>query len=177
LTQNHATGIELEEHSPFNADCLVCIHGKQHRLPFKTSRTRASSLGKLIHMDVAGPMETVSLNRNKYLLLIKDNCSCSVWVEPLSAKTQVVAKVWEFVNIFKNGYNACVRGVMADNSTEFMNVDLQNFFKSRGIVFYSSVPYTHQQNGVAEREICTITTMVSFRQDHGIPLQQIPHAR
>jgi hypothetical protein len=108
-------------------------------------------------MGLAGPMETISLNGKRYFLLIKDNYSCGVWVEPLAAKTEVVAKVREFVNAFENGYNAHVRGVMADNGTEFVNADLQNYFKSRGIIFYSSVPYTHQQNGVAEREIRTIT--------------------
>jgi hypothetical protein len=78
-----------------------------------------------------------------------------VWVEPLAAKTKVVAKVREFVNVFENGYNARVKGVTADNRMEFVNADLQNYFKSRGIIFYSSVPYTHQKNGVAEREIHT----------------------
>jgi hypothetical protein len=126
-------------------------------MPFKTGRTRAASLGELIHMDLAGPMETVSLGGKKYFLLIKDDYSRAVWVEALALKSQVAAKVKEFITAFENGYNACVRGVMADNGTEFINADLQNFFKARGITFYSSVPYTHQQNGVAEREIRTIT--------------------
>ena len=46
---------------------------------------------------------------------------------------------------------------MVDNSTEFVNSDLQNFLKFYGITFCSSVPYTHQQNGIAGREIHTIT--------------------
>jgi hypothetical protein len=142
FAQNHATGIELKEHSPFDADCLVCIHGKQHRLPFKTGRTRASSLGELIHIDLAGPMETVSLNGKIYFLLIKDDCSHGIWVEPLAAKTQVVAKVREFVNIFENGYNAHVRGVMADNGTEFMNVDLEFFQVTWHCILLLSPLYT-----------------------------------
>jgi gag-polypeptide of LTR copia-type/Pol polyprotein, beta-barrel domain/Zinc knuckle/GAG-pre-integrase domain len=48
LAQKRATGIELEENFPYDADCLACIHGKQSRLPFKTGRTRAISLGELI---------------------------------------------------------------------------------------------------------------------------------
>ena len=46
---------------------------------------------------------------------------------------------------------------MANNGTEFINFDLQSYFKAHGISFYSSVPYIHEQNGVAERGIRTIT--------------------
>lgn len=38
LTRNYALGINLNED---NADCTACIHGKQHKLPFKTGRTCA----------------------------------------------------------------------------------------------------------------------------------------
>jgi hypothetical protein len=54
-------------------------------------------------------------------------------------------------------YNIKVQGVMADNGTEFINSELTKHFKSKGITLFTSVPYTPEQNGVAERGICTIT--------------------
>jgi hypothetical protein len=108
LARKHATGVEFNEDFLYDANCLACIHRKEQQLPFKTGRTRATRPGELIHMDLAGPMERVSLNRKKYFLLIKDDCSCGVWVNPLASKTQVVMKVQGFMRAFKNGYNACV---------------------------------------------------------------------
>ena len=46
---------------------------------------------------------------------------------------------------------------MADNGTEFINLDMQCFIKEKGITLYTSVPYMHEQNGVAKHAIHTIT--------------------
>ena len=46
---------------------------------------------------------------------------------------------------------------MADNGTEFVNSDMQRFIKEKGITLYTSVPYMHEQNGIAKRAICTIS--------------------
>ena len=141
----------------YDTDCMACIQGKQHKLPFKTGRTRANQLGDLIHMDLAGPMETTSINGKKYFLIIIDDYSQGIWVKPIALKTEVVSKVKEFVGKFETGYSAKVCRVMADNGMEFVNFDLQSYFKTHSIAFYSSVPYIHEQNGVAERGIRTIT--------------------
>ena len=67
--------MEIVEDNISNADCLACIHGKQHKLPFKISRTCANHIGDLIHMDLAGPMETTSFNGKKCFLIIVDDYS------------------------------------------------------------------------------------------------------
>ena len=75
LARNHSTGIDLDEDAAYDTDCMACIQGKQHKLPFKTGRTRANHLGDLIHMDLAGPMEMTSINGKKYFLIIIDDYS------------------------------------------------------------------------------------------------------
>jgi gag-polypeptide of LTR copia-type/Pol polyprotein, beta-barrel domain len=75
LIHNHSMGAEIDGNIIQNADCLACIQGKQHKFPFKMGRTRATSLGKLIHMDLAGPMQTTSLNGKRYFLIIVDDYS------------------------------------------------------------------------------------------------------
>jgi GAG-pre-integrase domain len=42
LARNHATGIKIEEDTVSNAGCLACIHGKQHKLRFKSGKTCAT---------------------------------------------------------------------------------------------------------------------------------------
>ena len=71
----HFIGIDLDENAAYDADCMAWIQGKQHKLPFKTGRTHANHLGDLIHMDLAGPMETMSINGKKYFLIIINDYS------------------------------------------------------------------------------------------------------
>ena len=67
--------MEIVEDNISNADCLACIHGKQHKLLFKIGRTHANHISELIHMDLAGPMETTSFDGKKYFLIIVDDYS------------------------------------------------------------------------------------------------------
>nr|KYP76948.1 Retrovirus-related Pol polyprotein from transposon TNT 1-94 [Cajanus cajan] len=57
-----------------NEACEGCLLGKQHRLPFSTSKAwRAKDLLELIHTDVCGPMRTPSHTNNRYFILFIDN--------------------------------------------------------------------------------------------------------
>ena len=97
LAQNHARGIDIEDDTVGNADCLACIHGKQHKLPFKSGRTCATHIGELVHMDLAGPMETMSYDGKKYFLIIVDDYSRGIWVEALTLKSKAISKICNFV--------------------------------------------------------------------------------
>ena len=38
--------MEIVEDNISNADCLACIHGKQHKLPFKVSQMCANHISE-----------------------------------------------------------------------------------------------------------------------------------
>ena len=101
LAGRHATRMEITESIISSADCLACIHGKQHKLPFKISCTHASHAGELIHMDLASPIETTSFDGKKYFLIIVDDYLKVVWVETLTLKSKL--KVHEYSNQFETG--------------------------------------------------------------------------
>ena len=107
LAQNHAMGIDIEDDTVRN-DCLACIHGKQHKLPFKLGRMGATHIGELVHMDLASPMELISFYGKKYFLIIVDDFSHGIWVEALTLKSEAVSKIHNFVQVFETGYNAKV---------------------------------------------------------------------
>ena len=109
-------------------------------------------------MDLASPMETTSINGKKYFLIMIDDYSQGIWVEPIALKMEVFSMVKEFIRKFETGYGAKVHGVMADNGTEYVNFNLQSYFKTHGIAFYSSVPYIHKQNGVVDVQKLISTT-------------------
>jgi hypothetical protein len=46
---------------------------------------------------------------------------------------------------------------MADNGTEFMNSEMMNFLRSKGIAMFTSVPYTPEQNSITEWGIWMLT--------------------
>jgi IS30 family transposase len=136
---------------------LACIEGKQHKQPFKMGQTRARHIGELLHMDLVGPMETMSLDMKQYFLIIVDDYSRTDWTENLASKLEVVPKVREYIQQLETLYCTKVEGVMVDNGTEFINTELLTFFQNKGIKVFTSIPYTPEQNGVAERHIQTIT--------------------
>ena len=140
LARKHATGMEIVEDNISNADCLACIHGKQHKLPFKIGWTHANHISELIHMDLAGPMETTSFDGKKYFLIIVDDYSWAVWVEPLTLKSETVSKIKDYSQQFETGYGAKdysqqfetgygakIHGIMANNGTEFVNNEMNRY--------------------------------------------------
>ena len=48
-------------------------------------------------------------------------------------------------------------GLGINNGTEFVNNEMNQYLRDKGITLYTSVPYTHEQNSVVEQAIHTIT--------------------
>jgi hypothetical protein len=57
----------------------------------------AACVGELLHMDLAGLMETTSFDNKCYFIIIVDNYSHSVWTSAIASKLEVVPKVKEYV--------------------------------------------------------------------------------
>ncbi|CAL1680875.1 unnamed protein product [Lasius platythorax] len=56
--------------------------------------------------------------------------------------------------------NTKVKIIRSDNGTEYCNQKLTDYFKEKGIKHQLTVPYTPQQNGLAERTQRTIMDKV-----------------
>lgn len=136
--------------------CEPCIMGKMHRLPFPRSESKTRECGELFHMDVCGPMPTVSLAGSRYFLLLKDDYSHYRFVYFLATKDQVASKIEEFLETLKTQRNLPVKTLRSDNGLEFVNERVKKITSSRGIVHQTTVPYSPEQNGSAEREMRTL---------------------
>jgi hypothetical protein len=64
----------------------------------------------------------------------------------------VVAKVKEFVALMETGMGKRPKVIRSDNGGEFINRELDEFYRAKGIRRNTTVPYTPQQNGIAERK-------------------------
>lgn len=136
--------------------CLPCIQGKQHRLPFHQSSSRSVEPGELIHMDLCGPMEEVSVGGSSYFLLLKDDYSSYRFVYFIKNKYETKEKIEEFIELFENEFRYKIKRFRSDNGTEFVNRVVENLFKTKGIVHELTVSYTPEQNGRIEREMRTV---------------------
>lgn len=78
--------------------CVACLQGKIHRLPFIESTRFTSKPLELVHSDVCGPMEVESVGGSRYFLLLKDDFTNFRFVYFLKCKSEVPSKFKQFIN-------------------------------------------------------------------------------
>ncbi len=133
-------------------NCSVCCQGKQSRLPFPVSENkRASNILGLIHSDVVGPMENKSLGGARYLLTFIDDCTRKVFVYFLKRKSDVLSTFKQFKVFVENQTGKKIKILRTDNGGEYCSDELMRFFEKNGIHHQTTISYTPEQNGLAER--------------------------
>lgn len=145
------TGIDFESGAIGLFNCEVCAEGKQHRLPFEESHSTTEDVLELVHSDVAGPMETVSIGGARYMLTFIDDYSRKNFLYFLKRKSDVYQTFLEFKAFVENQTGKKLKTLRTDKGTEYFNNNLINHCKSQGILHQSTQTFTPQQNGVAER--------------------------
>lgn len=149
-----STGINLtsDDIKTTSADtCNACILGKQHRLPFTSSTTVTSKPLELLHTDLCGPMPVPSHGDNLYFITLLDDFTGYSFVSPLRHKSDAANFLKTSIAMLERQTGHSVKCIRSDNGGEFINTDLATFYKSKGIKSETTVPYTPQQNGKAER--------------------------
>ncbi|GJZ34576.1 retrovirus-related pol polyprotein from transposon TNT 1-94 [Tanacetum coccineum] len=154
--QNKVLGLPSLVYSK-DKPCTACEKGKHHRASFKTKQN--FSIRKclhLLHMDLFGPVSPMSINHEKYTLVIVDEYSRYTWVYFLRKKSQAPEMIMSFIMMVTNQNDVKVKQIGTDNGTEFKNHKLESFCDEKGISQNFSSPYTPEQNGVAERKNKTL---------------------
>ncbi|GJR47986.1 putative ribonuclease H-like domain-containing protein [Tanacetum coccineum] len=119
--------------------CSSCKVSKAKQSSFKTKTIPSTKRRlNLLHMDLCGPMRVASINGKKYIL----------------DETPEVLK--DFLTMIQRNLQALVISVRTDRGTEFLNKTLNAFFKQEGIEHQASTPRTPEQNGIVERQNCTL---------------------
>ncbi|KAJ9563127.1 hypothetical protein OSB04_008287 [Centaurea solstitialis] len=140
-----------------NDNCVACLKGKQHKSSHKSKEVNSiSSSLQLIHMDLFGPTNVMSIGKKSYCLVIVDDFSRFTWVYFLKTKDETSGLIKSFVTIVENQSNLKVKVIRSDNGTEFKNSDINSFCDEKGIEKQYSAPRTPQHNGVAERRNRTL---------------------
>lgn len=138
--------------------CDACVEGKMTQSPFdhKVNKHTSRPL-ELIHVDLIGPMEEISLGGSRYVLDIVDDYTRRCFSFFLATKSETFEKFVEFKQRRENELNLKIKRVRSDNGGEFIKRDFIELFKNEGIKWELTVPYTPQSNGVVERRNRTLT--------------------
>ena len=161
-TMNHLVKNNLVRGLPqkeFSCDdhCVACLKGKQHKTSHKSKAiSTISSPLQLLHMDLFGPTNVMSLGKKSYCLVIVDDFTRFTWVYFLRTKDETSGLLKSFLTRIENQADLKVKVIRSDNGTEFKNSDLNSFCEEKGIERQYSAPRTPQQNGVAERRNRTL---------------------
>ncbi|KAJ9535417.1 LOW QUALITY PROTEIN: hypothetical protein OSB04_un001468 [Centaurea solstitialis] len=153
VKNNLVRGLPAKE---FSSDdhCVACLKGKQHKNSHKSKEVNTiSSPLQLLHMDLFGPTNVMSIGKKSYCLVIVDDYSRFTWVYFLRTKDETNGLIKPFVIRVENKTNLRLKVIRSDNGTEFKNADLNSFCRKKR---QYSAPRTPQQNGVAERRNRTL---------------------
>jgi transposase InsO family protein len=149
------TNIIFEKDRP----CGACHAGKQVGTHYhaKNIMTIIRPL-KMLHMDLFSPITYISIDGNKYGLVIVDDYSHFTWVLFLQDKSETQEVLKKFLRRAQNKFDVKVKKIKSDNDTEFKNTQVEDFLDEKGIKHEFLTPYT-QQNGVVERKNRTLIEM------------------
>ena len=137
--------------------CEACEKGKSKKASHRSKdMTNISEPLQLIHMDLFGPVNVMSMSRKRYALVMVDDYSKYTWVLFLHSKDETPQLIIDHLKKIELEANLPVRIIRSDNGTEFKNSILNDFCTEKGISRQYSAPRTPQQNGVVERKNRTL---------------------
>ena len=175
LNQNRATGIQMQDTKiPDKTKCKACEIGKATRLPFQARdpERRSKVAGAILHVDLCGPMHIQSLQGSRYSMPITDEYSRFVTTYFMAKKDQAADLILECIATYENVNANRVTTIQADNGGEFTSKYLMGKLQEKGIKLQTTVPYTPEQNGIAERMNRTIVDRARTLLTHaGLPIQ------
>ena len=145
--------------APANSEklCGGCLQGKMTVTSFpKESKTKTNQPLQLVHSDVMGPMKTKTPGGSRFVLSFVDDFSGFVTVYFLKAKSEVASRFIEYKREMEQQCGLLIKIIRTDNGGEFKNKRFASYCKDNSIIHQKTVPYSPQQNGVAERMNRTI---------------------
>ena len=126
-----------------------------------------------MYSDLWGPSPVLSIEGYRYYIVFVD--AFTRYTYPIRQKSDTLNVFKTFHKFAELQYNSKLRALHTDNGREFKA--LVPYLASYGIQPRFSCPYTHQQNGVAERKHRHITEMGLILLSHSkMPLKFLVEA-
>lgn len=150
LSEGMVSGLRYKQETA-SGPCAHCVKGKMQCQPLKLRGNRASERLKLLHLDLCGPVENPSISRSKYFLTFIDDCTRRVTVYFLKAKDEVFQRFQEYKARVENETSGKIKKLRTDNGGEYIGKKMETALKDFGIQHQLTIPYSPQQNKLAEQ--------------------------
>ncbi|GAQ93561.1 hypothetical protein KFL_016490010, partial [Klebsormidium nitens] len=133
--------------------CEPCVMGKQTRTPFPAKRESATVVEKpldLVHTDVCGPMPEESKGGSRFFVTVLDDYSKLSVVTPIRKESEVKDVLEGVFNRLETETGNRVKSVQSDRGSEYLNKEIKQMYRSRGIIQRTTARYSPEENGAAE---------------------------
>jgi transposase InsO family protein len=165
-------GITLDPSEVDLLPCPGCELGKQMHLFFPGSSKRLEQKLRIIHSDLAGPMQTCSIQGSYYITTFINDYSRHRVVYFLKSKDQYAAVFKKFLAWAENQSSGeHLHTLHSDRRGEYLSSTVQSLLDNKGIEHKLTMPHSPQQNGVAEQWNWTILDKAcALLHSTGLPL-------
>ncbi len=160
IRKDMVDGLSINGLHEYDHVCEGCVLGKSHRLPFPKASLTTYELMDLIAVDLTGPMSVPTWGGARYALVIVEVSTRLPVGRLLISKEGVNAELRDVIAMLERQSGKKLKRMRVDNGTEFLNKIVDDFCRRNGIVVETTVPYTPEQNGIAERAIAVLFEMV-----------------
>lgn len=126
--------------------CGTCIQNKMHNVPFQNNRSRAKEILELVHTDLNGPHKNEGFDGSKYFLTFIDDYSKCALVYTLKSKDEVYNYFIDYINKVENLTGKRIKKLKCDNGTEYMNKNMFELCREKGIIIEPRPPYIPEMN-------------------------------
>ena len=124
-------------------ECEACALGKQHREEFPVHKEKKQrEIIELIHTDVCGPMQTLSLGGTRYFIIFVDDNSRFTWIYFIRKKSDVFEYFKEFKIMVEKQTGKCIKILRSDQGGAYISGAFESYRKSNGIIQQYTVPST-----------------------------------
>ncbi|MBW0495270.1 hypothetical protein O181_034985 [Austropuccinia psidii MF-1] len=132
-------------------DCVHCILAKSLRKSPLSSTNRSLGSLELVVSDLMGPIDIATMNRGRYKLNICDKSSMYRECHILANKSDTAVHLQDTIHCWQQLSLKRLKILQMDNGGEINNNVFDKWLWNEGIHHKRSLPFFHQQNGVAKR--------------------------
>lgn len=153
------SGLDIDK-VPKETVCKTCAKTKICVKPFTQATEKCEKyLLSVVHSDICGPINTTSIGGSRYFAAFIDDKSRYTSVYFLKTKDAVFEAFKEYRAMAEKQTGFKIKTLRSDNGREYISNAFESYLKQNGILRQLTVPYTPQQNGVAERANRTLVEM------------------
>lgn len=161
-------GLNLRDEPRTEHVCEDCMRGKHARAPSGVNWHRSSTIGRVTHSDVCGPMSVESPGGSRYYVLFIDEFSGYATVILIASKSDVLLTFNKFHPWFERHFAVLICRLHRDQGGEYFA--LKKYLEEKGIEQTFSPAYSPAQNSIAERLNRTIVEGArAFLSHAGLP--------